>query len=173
MQPFAARRQLIGFGREARRDEPGREGARQHGANIGQRRQSASPTGSESPAGLSRKFPPGHTGTALRSFAPCTQRKIDCADRKRSNEYSDHSYSGEDNKKGNEIMKTPALLVEVDTPLSGPSGHDRLPGSLGRDSPDESQTGINVRVFPAFLQDRREVLTATSTSGNSNAWSRV
>jgi hypothetical protein len=44
---------------------------------------------------------------------------------------------------------------------------------LTRDSPDESQTGINVRVFPALLQDRREVLTATSTSGNPNAWSRV
>jgi hypothetical protein len=42
-----------------------------------------------------------------------------------------------------------------------------------RDSPDESQTGINVRVFPALLQDRREVLTATSTSGNPNAWSSV
>jgi hypothetical protein len=39
---------------------------------------------------------------------------------------------------------------------------------LGRDSPDESQTGINVRVSPALLQDRREVLTATSTSGNPN-----
>src|SRR5262249_56422012 len=36
---------------------------------------------------------------------------------------------------------------------------------LSRDSPDESQTGINVRVSPALLQDRREVLTATSTSG--------
>jgi len=35
---------------------------------------------------------------------------------------------------------------------------------LNRDSPDESETGINVRVFPALLQDRREVLTATSTS---------
>src|SRR5262249_42025609 len=44
---------------------------------------------------------------------------------------------------------------------------------LIRDSPDGSQTGINVRVFPALLQDRREVLTATSTSGNPNAWSRV
>jgi hypothetical protein len=42
-----------------------------------------------------------------------------------------------------------------------------------RDSPDESQTGINIRVFPALLQDRREVLTATSTSGNPNVWSRV
>ena len=36
---------------------------------------------------------------------------------------------------------------------------------LSRDSPDESQTSINVRVFPTLLQDRREVLTATSTSG--------
>ena len=40
-----------------------------------------------------------------------------------------------------------------------------------RNSPDESQTSINVRVFPALLQDRREVQTATSTSGNPNAWS--
>jgi hypothetical protein len=47
------------------------------------------------------------------------------------------------------------------------------PHLFSRDSPDESQTGINVRVFPALLQDRREVLTATSTSGNPNAWSRV
>ena len=30
MQPLAAGRQLIGFGREARRDEPGREGTLQH-----------------------------------------------------------------------------------------------------------------------------------------------
>src|SRR5262249_31883010 len=44
---------------------------------------------------------------------------------------------------------------------------------LTENSPDESQTSINVRVFPALLQDRREVLTATSTSGNPNAWSRV
>src|SRR6516164_1383460 len=45
--------------------------------------------------------------------------------------------------------------------------------AMNRDSPDESQTGINVRVFPALLQDRREVLTATSTTGNPNACSRV
>jgi hypothetical protein len=45
--------------------------------------------------------------------------------------------------------------------------------NLSEISPDESQTGINVRVFPALLQDRREVLTATNTSGNPNAWSRV
>src|SRR5262245_44680175 len=45
--------------------------------------------------------------------------------------------------------------------------------NFSRDSPDESQTGINVRGFPALLQDRREVLTATSTSDNPNAWSRV
>src|SRR6516225_3885412 len=44
---------------------------------------------------------------------------------------------------------------------------------LIRDSPDESQTGINVRVSPALLQDRHEVLTATSTSGHPNACSRV
>src|SRR5260370_25392809 len=54
-------------------------------------------------------------------------------------------------------------------------GHPRemLARDFNRDSPDESQTGINVRVFPALLQDGREVLTATSTSGNPNAWSRV
>ena len=55
--------------------------------------------------------------------------------------------------------------------------HERQAASaldaLNRDSPDESQTDINVRVFPALLQDRREVLTANSTSGNPNAWSRV
>src|SRR5262249_18125198 len=41
---------------------------------------------------------------------------------------------------------------------NGPVSHS--PHS--RDSPDESQTGTNVRVFLALLQDRREVLTATS-----------
>jgi hypothetical protein len=49
------------------------------------------------------------------------------------------------------------------------SSSRRKQKSISRDSPDESQTGINVRVFPALLQDRREVLTATSTSGNPNA----
>jgi len=35
VQPLAARRQLVGFGWEARRDEPGREGAHpQHNADI-------------------------------------------------------------------------------------------------------------------------------------------
>jgi hypothetical protein len=40
MQPLAAGRQLIGFGGEARRDEPGREGALQHARTnrIGQGR---------------------------------------------------------------------------------------------------------------------------------------
>jgi hypothetical protein len=34
VQPLAARRQLVGFGRKARRDEPGREGAHtQHNAH--------------------------------------------------------------------------------------------------------------------------------------------
>jgi hypothetical protein len=37
---------------------------------------------------------------------------------------------------------------------------------LVRDSPDESQRGINVRLLSALLQDRREVLSATSSSGN-------
>jgi hypothetical protein len=45
--------------------------------------------------------------------------------------------------------------------------------AVNRDSPDEPQTGINVPVFPTLLQDRREVLTAISTSGNPNACSRV
>src|SRR5215831_19867623 len=44
-------------------------------------------------------------------------------------------------------------------------------GVSSRGSPDKPQTGINVRVFPALLQDRREVLTATSTSGNPNVCS--
>src|SRR5262249_45863084 len=52
------------------------------------------------------------------------------------------------------------------------TGKDNLE-RFSRDSPDESQTSINVRVLPTLVQDRREVLTATSTSGNPNAWSRV
>ena len=36
---------------------------------------------------------------------------------------------------------------------------------INRDSPDESQTGINVRAFPALLQDRREVLTTNPHLG--------
>jgi hypothetical protein len=34
--------------------------------------------------------------------------------------------------------------------------------------PDDSQTGVNIRAFPAFLQDSREVRTATSASGSPN-----
>jgi hypothetical protein len=49
----------------------------------------------------------------------------------------------------------------------------RLLDDVIRDSPDESQNGINVRVFPALLQDRREVLTALSTSGNPNGIRRI
>jgi hypothetical protein len=30
VQPLAARREFVGFGREARRDEPGRQGMLQH-----------------------------------------------------------------------------------------------------------------------------------------------
>ncbi len=41
-------------------------------------------------------------------------------------------------------------------------------GHLNRNSVDESQTEMNIRVSPALLQDRREVRTATSTSGNPN-----
>src|SRR5262249_35798626 len=36
---------------------------------------------------------------------------------------------------------------------------------IDRDSPDESQTGSNDRVFPALLQDRREGRTPTGTLG--------
>src|ERR1017187_5622686 len=36
--------------------------------------------------------------------------------------------------------------------------------ALDRDSPDESQTGVNIRAFPAFPQDIREVRTAISAS---------
>src|SRR6516164_8719087 len=43
----------------------------------------------------------------------------------------------------------------------------RFKKGKNRDSPDESQTGSNLRVFPALLQDRREVLTATSTSDSA------
>jgi hypothetical protein len=55
------------------------------------------------------------------------------------------------------------LLLLPDHPRAIARGVD----GLTRDSPDESQTGINVRVFPALLQDRREVLTATSTSDSA------
>src|SRR6266576_748572 len=57
-------------------------------------------------------------------------------------------------------------------PAAAQKWESRCCARLSRDSPDESQTGINVRVFPALLQERREVLTATSTSRNPNAWSR-
>ena len=40
--------------------------------------------------------------------------------------------------------------------------------ALDRDSPDESQTGVNIRAFPAFPQDSREVRTATGASGSPN-----
>jgi mono/diheme cytochrome c family protein len=39
---------------------------------------------------------------------------------------------------------------------------------LSRNSPDESQTGVNIRAFPAFPQDSREVRTATGASGSPN-----
>jgi len=59
------------------------------------------------------------------------------------------------------------------TAVASAPGNTYVRPYLNRDSPDESQTGINVRVFPALLQDRREVLTAINTSGNLNAGSRV
>jgi hypothetical protein len=40
---------------------------------------------------------------------------------------------------------------------------------LCRDYPDDSRTGMNTRVFPAFPQDRNEVwMTAICTSGGPN-----
>jgi hypothetical protein len=40
--------------------------------------------------------------------------------------------------------------------------------SLIWDSPDDFRTGVNTPAFPAFLQARREVWTATSASGSRN-----
>jgi hypothetical protein len=42
-------------------------------------------------------------------------------------------------------------------------------GVLNWDSPNDARIGVYIRVFPAFLQDKREVWTATSASGNPNA----
>src|ERR1700681_2176572 len=39
---------------------------------------------------------------------------------------------------------------------------------ISRDSPDDSRTDVNTRVFPAFPQDRSEVRTATVNSGSPN-----
>src|SRR5580692_9155483 len=39
---------------------------------------------------------------------------------------------------------------------------------LNRDSPVEFQTGVNIRAFSAFLQDRCEMRTATDTSYSQN-----
>ena len=36
---------------------------------------------------------------------------------------------------------------------------------ITRDYPDDCQSGVNICVFPSFLQDRREVQTATGTFG--------
>ncbi len=37
----------------------------------------------------------------------------------------------------------------------------RLRVEIGRDCPDDSQIGVNIRAFSAFLQDSHEVTTAT------------
>jgi hypothetical protein len=37
-----------------------------------------------------------------------------------------------------------------------------------RDSPDDSQIGVNIRAFPALLQDWREAWIATSSLGSPN-----
>jgi len=39
---------------------------------------------------------------------------------------------------------------------------------INRDSPDDSRSGVSICIFPAFLQDSREVRTATSASGSQN-----
>jgi hypothetical protein len=35
--------------------------------------------------------------------------------------------------------------------------------------PDDCRSGVNIRAFPAFLQEGREVRTATGTLGGSSA----
>jgi hypothetical protein len=49
-----------------------------------------------------------------------------------------------------------------------PQNARKLKQDLNRDSPDDSRTGVNTRVFPAFLQDRSEVRAATVNSGSPN-----
>jgi len=73
-------------------------------------------------------------------------------------------------KRGVRLRQSYVRIAKRAAIMAGRYAHAK---QFNRDSPDESQTGINVRVFPALLQDRCEVLTATSTSGNPNAWSRV
>ena len=73
-------------------------------------------------------------------------------------------------KRGVRLRQSYVRIAKRAAIMAGRYAHAK---QFSRDSPDESQTGINVRVFPALLQDRCEVLTATSTSGNPNAWSRV
>src|ERR1039458_3104822 len=60
------------------------------------------------------------------------------------------------------IRKSPSIRGETYAQINRP--HLRL----SRDSPDESQTGVNIRAFPAFPQDSREVRTATGASGSPN-----
>src|SRR5262245_27363453 len=73
-------------------------------------------------------------------------------------------------KRGVRLRQSYVRIAKRAAMMAGRYAHAK---QFNRDSPDESQTGINVRVFPALLQDRCEVLTATSTSGNPNAWSWV
>jgi hypothetical protein len=51
--------------------------------------------------------------------------------------------------------------------------HERAKSELNRDSPDESQTGINVRVFPDPLARQTRGADRYQHSGNPNACSRV
>ncbi len=60
-------------------------------------------------------------------------------------------------------------LLECGTENDSPGATTRRRGAgcrLSRDSPDAPGTGVNIGAFPAFLQGRREVRTATSTSGS-------
>jgi len=46
--------------------------------------------------------------------------------------------------------------------------HSYIRSHFNRDSPDDCRSAVNIRAFPAFLQDRGEVQTATRTSGSPN-----
>ena len=67
-------------------------------------------------------------------------------------------------KRGVRLRQSYVRIAKRAAMMAGRYAHAK---QFNRDSPDESQTGINVRVFPALLQDRCEVLTATSTSDSA------
>jgi hypothetical protein len=67
---------------------------------------------------------------------------------------------------------TSARCVNEDDPgvmtFISPAFHPWLQADLSRDSPDDSRSGVNIRVFPALPQDSREVRTANRASGSPN-----